>query len=396
LIEQTDIQLSNNDLHRFYVNYFHYYNTLSPSWQKKFIERTIHFICNKNIVGAEGFVVNNKVKAIVAASAVQLTLGLTTWDYDYFFEIIIHPKVFTNKATNQQFKGETNLRGYMQFSWLSFIKGYENLHDNINLGIHEFSHALRFNSIRGNEEDYYAKYFFVKWLGTAYEAHYHLKQGKESIFREYGGANINEFISVCFEHYFESPLQIKSAYPHLFYNTAILLNQLTSDEKTEVNIREQMMIEKNKLLTPLTKREISQSVSKSTSLPLIVATLVLYFTTAFSAGFFSGPALTLLAIAGLFYLRLEVNHVAISIEENKCAIKKGFYFLKNWQKHDILLSQVVNLTCSETSDETELTFIYYNFKDQHFYEESLECDTVHVKGLVQELKANKIAINRTA
>lgn len=244
MIEQTDIRLSNNDLHSFYSNYFQYYNTLNSLWQKKFVQRAQQFIDNKSIVGAEGFLVTNKVKAIVAASAVQLTLGLQTWDYDYFLEIIIHPKVFTNKATNQQYKGETNLQGFIRLSWLSFINGYQNSHDNINLGIHEFSHALRFNAIRGNEEDYYAKYFFLKWLSTAYEAHGHIRQGKESIFREYGGANINEFISVCFEHYFESPLEIKQAYPHLFYNTAILLNQLTIDSKTKLEIREQMIIEK--------------------------------------------------------------------------------------------------------------------------------------------------------
>lgn len=98
----------------------------------------------------------------------------------------------------------------------------------------------------------------------------------------------------------------------------------------------------------------------------------------------------------MFYLRLEANYVSVEVDENSWIVKKGLFLLRNWQKHQILLSQLVNLKYSETSNQTDITFIYYNFDDQHFYEESLECDTVHVKDLIEELKANKIAINRTS
>jgi Mlc titration factor MtfA (ptsG expression regulator) len=222
--------------------------------KKRFVTRCLHFTSTKEISGAEGFNVTNKVRAIISVSAVQLTLGLDIWDYDYFQRIVIHPQKYRDANTQQNFKGETNLQGYIKFSWLSFIYGYKNAQDNVNLGIHEFTHALRFNSFRGNEQDYYAKHFFTMWLSTAYEVHYQIKNGKKTIFRDYGGTNINEFISVCFEHYFESPLQIKEAYPFLYYNTAILLNQKTEEGKTLIGVREQMMKEKSKLLTPLKSR----------------------------------------------------------------------------------------------------------------------------------------------
>lgn len=389
-----DIQLSHKDLHTFYTEYFFYYTTLNSDWQKKFVERVHHFIDSKSISGADGFIINNKVRAIVAASAVQLTLGLETWDYDYFMEIIIHPRIFTNKTTNEQYKGETNLQGYIRLSWLSFIQGYKDQHDNINLGIHEFTHALRFNGIRGNSEDYYVKYFFIKWLSTACEAHYHIKAGKETIFRSYGGANLSEFTSVCFEHYFESPEQIKASYPHLFYNTAILLNQHTSDEQTQIDIREQMMIEKNEIMIPILQREIKQSIRTDSSIPLIIVTLFILITTAAKIGLINGPCLILLVVAVLFYFRLERNYLTVQINNKELEIKKGFFICKNWHKRKILLSQLVNLQCYENGKQTDLVFIYYNFKDKHFYEESLECDTAHVKELLEELKANKIAINR--
>lgn len=389
-----DIQLEHKDLHEFYDEYFYYYSTLNAHWKKKFIERTLYFIDAKAISGGDGFVVDNKVRAIVAASAVQLTLGLEIWDYDYFYEIIIHPRIYTNQATQLQFKGETNLQGYIRLSWLSFINGYKNQKDNVNLGIHEFSHALRFNSFRGNEEDYHMKYFFTQWLCTAYEAHYQLKKGRESIFRSYGGTNMNEFISVCFEHYFESPEQIKIQYPHLFYNTAILLNQCTLNDQTNVDIREQMICEKNLLTEPLSKSEMKQSILSSSSMPLIYISLFLLTLTAFRTGLFSGPSFILIMLTLAFYLRLELTHLTVQVHKNQLLINKGLFFLKNWSKQKLLLSQLVKLQYSEKEDRTEMLFIYYNLNNKHFYEESLECKAEDAQQFIHELKVNRVAVNR--
>ena len=85
-----DIALNDSELDAFYRQYFSYYNTLDVKWQRKFVQRAVYFMNSKVIVGADGFMINNKVKAIVSASAVQLTLGLETWDYDYFLHIIIY------------------------------------------------------------------------------------------------------------------------------------------------------------------------------------------------------------------------------------------------------------------------------------------------------------------
>ncbi len=387
-----DIRLIESELHTFYTGYFGYYNTLTPFYQKRFVERSLAFIEAKVISGADGFVVNNKVKAIVAASAVQLTLGLETWDYDYFLEIIIHPRIYTNKHTNLQYKGETNLQGYIHFSWLSFISGYKNPYDNINLGIHEFTYALRFNSIRGNAQDYYIKYFFIKWLYSAYTAFNDIRQGKPTIFRQYGGANMNEFISVCFEHYFESPLQIKQHYPHLYYNTAILLNQVNTGNKTLLDIREYMFREKNELSIPLENRRLKQNIQSEPSLKLIFISLALLVITASKIGFLNGPCLVLLLITMFFYARMEWNYLRLETNLNSIRLTKGFFLFKNRIRKELLLSQLVNVQYVEAGDNVEMIFVYYNFGDKHFYEEAFECDKQEGSKFLAELKANKIAI----
>ncbi len=385
--------LTRNELHNFFREYFLYYRTLDESWQKIFIRRVQRFVQTKAIYGAEGFVVNDKVMAIVAASAVQLSLGLETWDYDYFNEIIIHPGAFAGEAGKQLQKGETNLRGFVRLSWPGFIQGYKNPNDNLNLGIHEFAHALRFNGIRGNEEDYFLRHFFVLWMASAYEAHLHLKEGKDSIFRSYGGANINEFISVCMEHYFESPDQIKDAYPLLYYNTAILLNQHTHKGKTSLNIREKMLEEKNRLLLPLTEKQFKGSPFKSEMFPIILLVLILYGITVFTSGFASGPSFALMSLGILFFLRLDYNLAHIIIKQKQLEIKKGRWLFKR-KPGKISLSQLISVSFSKKNKWADLVFLYYNVQDKHFYEESLEANLSDANVLLDELRLNKIPVKQ--
>ncbi|MEO6301939.1 MAG: zinc-dependent peptidase, partial [Bacteroidia bacterium] len=230
-------------MQKFYSNYFVYYNTLNAQYQRLFVKRCLHFISEKTIIGAEGFEADNRVKAIIAASAVQLTLGLETWSFNYFETIIIHPSDFNNAASGLKFRGETNLAGFIRLSWKGFISGYKIKDDNINLGLHEFTHALRFSAIKGDIQDYFVEHYFDKWLASAMEAYKDIKNDRATIFRKYGGTNINEFLSVCIEHYFESPEEIKKEYPNLYFCTAILLNQQTQNNTTQINIRENLLRE---------------------------------------------------------------------------------------------------------------------------------------------------------
>jgi hypothetical protein len=238
------------------------------------------------------------------------------------------------------------------------------------------------------------KYFFIRWLGTAYEVFMQMKHGQETIFRKYGGANIHEFTSVCFEHFFESPQQIKDHYPHLFYNTAVLLNQCTLNEKTNIDIREQILIEKNEILNPLSSCHVKQDIKSESSVPLIIISAIVLLITAIKIGFFTGPSLILFFITLFFYFRLEHNFIELEADQKTITITKGYFIAKRWHRQKILLSQLVNLQYNIDGLNTDLLFVYYNFEDKHFYEENLQCDSAKVHNLIQELKQNKVAINR--
>jgi MtfA peptidase len=236
-MEQKDIPLNSESLDAFLSKYFNYYNTLDKEWRSVFRTRVIGFIHSKWFVPQRGLEIDNRVKAIVSASAVQLTLGLKNWKIDYFDTIVLFPTDFTNIISGLKLKGETNLGGFVSFSWKSFIEGYRIPDDNLNLGLHEFTHALRFNGVRGHDSDEFFNGYFPKWLSHAKAEFNKLKNGSDSIFRKYGGANINEFLSVVVEHFFESPEEFKTELPLLYSATAILLNQKTDGVVTKVDIR---------------------------------------------------------------------------------------------------------------------------------------------------------------
>ncbi|MCE3229163.1 MAG: hypothetical protein K0S32_3714 [Bacteroidetes bacterium] len=388
----TDIQLNVEELHHFYSKYFSYYNTLLPEWKTRFVSRCLQFISQKLITGAEGFKPDNKVRAIISASAVQLTLGLDLWNLDYFDTVIVHPSDFDNKPSGLKFKGETNLAGFIRLSWKSFISGYRVGDDNINLGLHEFTHALRFNAFRGAEQDYFVEHYFNRWLSVASEAFSDIRKKEETIFRKYGGTNINEFMSVCIEHFFESPEEIKTQYPFLYYSTAVLLNQYTLNGVTRLNVREELFTEINKLGSDVTACHLRTNIKRTATFFILLIIALPMFYTFFLTGITSGASIFLFTLLALTYLRYDFYFTSADIEKNFVVIKKGFLIFKKRSAVTVQLSQLISLRVNEELIGADWELIYYNHKNNSFYSEVILSDKRPDKDFLREMWLNKVAI----
>jgi hypothetical protein len=219
-----------------------YFKSLSPVLQKRFIERTIRFIEEKKYVGRQNLIISNRIRVVVAACAVQVTFGLDSYLLETFEYVVIYPDVYESPVTGKWHKGETNLNGFICLSWKHILEGIQIGNDNYNLGLHEWTHALRFNSIKFEETDYFFDGYINKWVANAMFEFNKLRLGKESIFRRYGATNIHEFLSVCIEHFFESPDDFKEHAPQLFKETCILLNQdPTSDRGAGLFVRNKLL-----------------------------------------------------------------------------------------------------------------------------------------------------------
>ncbi|TCI91489.1 zinc-dependent peptidase [Tenacibaculum sp. M341] len=105
----------------------------------KFI-RTYDFIPRNNIE------ITPEMKVLIASSYVKLTFGMRWYLTKTFNKIIIYPEAYYSLITQQYHKGEFNpaLKAII-FSWEDFLIGDIIQNDNINLGIHEFTHAMTFH-----------------------------------------------------------------------------------------------------------------------------------------------------------------------------------------------------------------------------------------------------------
>lgn len=379
-----------------------YFQKLDISAKAKFHDRVEKFIDRKSITGRQNFLVTQEVRVTLAAAAVQLTLGLETWDLDYFSQILIYPSQYKNPQTGLLHKGETNMGGFMCFSWNDFLKGNQTPDDKINLGIHEFTHALRFNGIKGNETDYFFNNYFNRWLAPAYSEYSKMRKGYQSIFRKYGSVNINEFLSVVVETFFETPLEFKAALPQLYLHTSILLNQtFTDDGKLVINCREALMNNTNIVLA----KDYSHSLIFNLRYngPFFI-TMAFFMVGVFSMqgkGYLYPPPYIMFFLAAMAWGYLETNYNRVYFTKNELILRKGFLVIQRLRDvtlpYSSLISFEVRYEYVDDKGQTikrisDANIVYY--KNGNFYTEDLSLDIRQLQfdELCADLRRNQVHV----
>lgn len=167
-----------------------------------------------------------EVQILISATYIMLTFGMRKFIVDVFDKIIVYPDEYFSTHSEQYYKGEFNPRmKVVAFSWKHFEEGFEIDNDNLNLGIHEFSHVIHHHSIRNNDGSALA---FKKHYKAIMNEVTHTTNKQRLIdsnyFRIYAYTNQFEFISVIIEHFFETPDQFKIEFPELYINVSKMLN----------------------------------------------------------------------------------------------------------------------------------------------------------------------------
>ena len=148
--------------------------------------------------GHGNFVVTEESKVLIAATYIMLTFGTRHYLISVFNKIIIYPEHYLSTISNEYHKGEFNPRlKTLVFSWKDVQEGYYFDSDNINLAIHEFSHALYFQGLKSKDQSaviFSSEYFKIKEYLVQPNV---LKQLVSSnYFRIYGYTNQVEFLAV--------------------------------------------------------------------------------------------------------------------------------------------------------------------------------------------------------
>jgi MtfA peptidase len=204
---------------------FSYYRNLSVMQKTKFRKRVEEFIKAKSFEGRQKLEVTWQMKVLISSAAIQLTFGLDEYILPYFSRIIIYPQKYLSPETGTFNRGEVHTKGILVLSWEDFSKGYGNEDDKLNVGIHEFAHALNLSDMMNEPTDGFFAAYFDKWYAYARIELDRIRKGESVFFRRSSIQSIPEFFAVSLEHYFEEPESFKEDRPELYYHTCRLLNQ---------------------------------------------------------------------------------------------------------------------------------------------------------------------------
>ena len=206
---------------------FDFYNGLSQKNQVIFQNRLLSFINNKKFVSREDFEITEEMRVLISATAVMLTFGFRNYKLELFETIIIYPKAYYSKINKVQHKGETNPQlKTIVFSWEDFKHGFKIGDDNLNLGIHEFGHAIHLNAMR--KKDISSVIFRQGFNELTHYLSNNENVRKELLatkyFRTYAYTNQYEFFAVLLENFIETPEEFRSNFPELYGYIKQMLN----------------------------------------------------------------------------------------------------------------------------------------------------------------------------
>ncbi len=203
---------------------FIFFRKARPRHQRQFGRRVMRFIAQKNFEGRDKLDISFKMKVLIAAAAVRVTWGLRTFDFPSFHTIIVYPRRFYSGFSKAVVKGETNMAGVIVFSWEDFLFGISDQNDNLNLGYHEFGHALFIERFRETIDGRFERNY-DRWRRLIFNEGKLKEAELKGTFREYATFNEHEFFAVAVENFFERPEKFSKDLPKLYRLMVLMMNQ---------------------------------------------------------------------------------------------------------------------------------------------------------------------------
>lgn len=207
---------------------FSFYRKLNEKHQSNFEHRMARVIKRLEFVGKD-IAISDEMKVVIAATQVKLTFGLRDYLIKSVDRIIIYPNEFYSHTNKVYHKGEFNL-GYkaLVFSWDDVVHGYHIEDDNLNLAVHEFTHAIHFYYMRVRRHSTSAAIFLDAYveLTNMLDKNAKLKSDliQSKFLRDYAYTNQFEFLSVILETFIESPQQFNDQFPKIYEKVKTMLN----------------------------------------------------------------------------------------------------------------------------------------------------------------------------
>lgn len=231
-----------------------FYHTLQSEDEKRRFEKMLQlFLSEKRITGID-VEVDDLTKVLVASSAIIPIFGFRDWEYHNLGEVLIFPgsiKKYKNKDNQSvsEVLGRVNPfqnDHYVTLSKPALERGFNDMADRKNVGIHEFAHMLdqADGEIDGTPETYLPDELIEPWRELMYREIKKIENGTSDI-DSYGATSEAEFFAVVTEYFFEKPDQLAEKHPKLYTLLTRVFDQ---------NPKKRFRINFKKLLNPYGKR----------------------------------------------------------------------------------------------------------------------------------------------
>lgn len=207
---------------------------LDAPTQARLLDITRVLVAEKSFEGAGGFEVGERERAVIAAQAALLLVGLARHDYYPNIEsVVVYPSAYLIPGLEagpggvviegtRTVLGTAHRAGAVVLSWQSARDGGREADDGRNLVFHEFAHALDMldGVIDGTPPLPDAKTartwfevmtrYYERLVAAAADGR------QRTLLDTYGATNVAEFFAVATEAFFERPRQMKRKLPDLY------------------------------------------------------------------------------------------------------------------------------------------------------------------------------------
>jgi len=213
------------------LNDFALYTKLPTDLQKSLTAHMQVFIAEKDIVGRNGFTVDDKVKVLIAAQACLLIVNRPGDYYPGFRSILVYPETYVANdiryngllriTSTSNRAGESWHRGPVILAWDHVIQGGRDSRDGHNVVMHEFAHKLDEENAAMNGLPLLPKVEQYRQWSEVLNAEFKIQQQKladgiDDVIDSYGATSPAEFFAVVTETFFEKPQQLHRLHPALY------------------------------------------------------------------------------------------------------------------------------------------------------------------------------------
>ena len=216
---------------------FEHWRSLTPGELDRMEVLVARFVRRTRWEAANGFVLDDPIKVLIAAQASMLLLGLDIDEYPQLTSVIVHPSTVRlhgdhaagsglRSTGTQLLAGQAHYRGPVVLSWNAARRGARFPGSGQNVVYHEFAHQLdMLDGITDGTPPLGDEDARRRWVEVCTAAYDTVRAEGSPVLRPYAGTNPAEFFAVATEVFFNRPVELREHEPALYSELAAFYHQ---------------------------------------------------------------------------------------------------------------------------------------------------------------------------